>query len=108
MNFLALPFGQPLPSEREGGTLRFRAVLHGYDPQGARFSVRCRGAVATENCNSCDHLDRWSFPRVQLRQKSMRGLSKCFKAFLSVVVDHARNKAWSFQHDVQKKSVSGA
>jgi hypothetical protein len=38
----------------------------------------------------------------------MRGLSKCFKAFLSVVVDHARNKAWSFQHDVQKKSVSGA
>mgnify|MGYP000432103208 CR=1 FL=1 len=27
MNFLALPFGQPLPSEREGGTLTVEAGL---------------------------------------------------------------------------------
>lgn len=87
MNFLALPFGQPLPSEREGGTLRFRAVLHGYDPQGARFSVRCRGAVAAENCNF--HRDEPGFvfgALVKACKQSSCCLSKAFQSFRSVVV----------------------
>lgn len=49
----------------------------------------------------------WSFPLKPL-QKSKSGLAKCFHVLSGSVVFHALNKAWRFQRDVQRNSVSGA
>lgn len=67
------------------GDLRYYSHLRGHRPF-------LRQGTHRDKLNSCGHRDRWSFPRFQLRQKSLRGFAKCLWSFLKVVVHIGDNR----------------
>ena len=89
-----------LPS-RSLGTGQLAGDVQRFYSHALRHRPTSRQGTHRDKLNSCGHRDRWSFPRFQLLQKSLRGFAKCFWSFPKVVV-HGGNRTREQMNGVEE------